>query len=339
MIHTQDPQQWTARLALPVHERIVALPDEVRDFVQRVNVASGLAAVPAAFDLAAQPGAALCADVATALRGLPASVLDAVAPLLLGVCLGRGIGSSGVTDIVADARDGRILGCIVLLDVDCFEAHTANSWATWKENLPFVIGADFSLDVTIANPAQDTRAHAMQFLLLHELAHVITAACDFLPRWWEPLTASAQTYSYLDLSWRINAQGRFSPAAGKDFELRGMVDFYGANKLRNDALVTAYTGLEGSDFPSLYGATNPYDDFAECFASYVHSEMMGRPYVLRIDFDGVPQATMDNFWDSPRSNAKRAFMQALFGEAAVPQAANEADAMYADHVGAEAIAA
>lgn len=313
MIYTHDTQQWTARLAQPLHERILPLPDDVRDFVHQVNVASGMSAVPAALDLAAAPGASFRADVVAALRDLPAAVLNQVAPLLLGVCLGRGVGSSGVTDIVADARDGRILGCIVILDADCFDGHGANSWATWKENLPFRSANDFTLDITIAAPEQDTRAHALQFLLLHEFGHVLTSVGTFLPRWWEPVPA--RDFAYLNLSWQMNGQGRFAPRAASEFELRGVVDFYGANKLDNDAIVTAYTGLEASDFPSLYGATNPYDDFAETFASYVHSEMMGRPYMLQIAFDGVPQATLDSFWDGARSGAKRAFMRGLLGEA------------------------
>lgn len=306
MIVTADPQQWTARQALPLHERILALPGEVRDFVHQVNAASGLDAVPAA----AEPDAAMRADLRTALLGMPDAVRALVDPLLLGICVGRDLGSSGVTDIVADA-DGRILGCIVLLDLGLLEHHTANSWATWKENLPFASGAGFALDAAIAAPGQDTRAGALQFLLLHEFGHVLTGDGDFLPRWWEAVPDAP--FSYLDLSWTVTPFGRFAPRV--EFDLRGTVDFYGANKLHSDAILTAYSGLESSDFPSLYGATNPYDDFAECFASYVHSEMLGLPYVLRVDLDGEPQAYLDAFWASGRSTAKRAFMERMLGSA------------------------
>ncbi|KQV52137.1 hypothetical protein [Massilia sp. Root335] len=323
MIYTSDPQQWSALLGQPIETRILPLPDEVREFVHQVNMASGMDdAVPAP----CTPDGALQADLRAALAGMPAAVRDLVSPLLLGVCVGRALGSSGVTDIVADAVDGRILGCIVLLDIDLLETHTANSWATWKENLPFG-GPGFSLAATIADPHDDTRAHALQFLLLHEFGHVVTAGGTFLPRWWEPVPAAS--FPFLDLSWGVNAQGRFLPWDGSDFELRGVVDFYGTNKLDSDAILTAYSGLEGSDFPSLYGATNPYDDFAECFASYVHSELLGRPYLLRVDYDGVPQATLDSFWASPRSAAKRAFMRALLGPAAVLPVANDADVLVA----------
>lgn len=302
MIVTADPQQWSACQALPFHERILPLPAEVRDFVHQVNVATGVDAVP----VAAVPDAHLRADLREALSGMPAAVRALVDPLLLGVCLGRGLGSSGITDIVADAQ-GRFLGCIVLLDLDLLETHSANSWATWKENLPFATGAGYSLAATIAAPEQDTRANALQFLLLHEFGHVLTADGDFLPRWWEPVPN--RRFSYLDLSWVVTSFGGFVPRA--DFELRGVVDFYGKNQLFADAIVTAYTGLECSDFASLYGATNPYDDFAECFASYVHSEMLGRPYVLRVDLDGTPQAYLDSFWASARSTGKRRFMETM----------------------------
>jgi hypothetical protein len=49
----------------------------------------------------------------------------------------------------------------------------------------------------------------------------------------------------------------------------------------------------------------------------VHSELLGRPYALRVDYDGVPQATLERFWASPRSEAKRAFMRELLGETVV----------------------
>jgi hypothetical protein len=322
MIYTSEPQAWSAQLRQPIGERILPLPDEVREFVHQVNMASGLDAVPAP----CTPDGALLADLRAALAGMPAAVHALVGPLLLGVCVGRNLGSSGVTDIVADAVDGRILGCIVLLDIDLLETHTANSWATWKENLPFG-GPGFSLAATIAEPHDDTRANALQFLLLHEFGHVVTAGGTFLPRWWEPVPAAS--FPFLDLSWGVNAQGRFAPWEGSDFALRGVVDFYGTNKLDSEAILTAYSGLEGSDFPSLYGATNPYDDFAECFASYVHHELLARPYTLRVDYDGVPQATLDSFWASPRSHAKRAFMRALLGEPAVLPVANDAHALAA----------
>ena len=64
-------------------------------------------------------------------------------------------------------------------------------------------------------------------------------------------------------------------------------------------------------------------------SSEVHSELLGRPYVLRVDYDGEPQATLDSFWASPRSEAKRVFMRGLLGEAAAPAVANDADLLVA----------
>lgn len=311
MISTLTPQQWTGSLHLPLHERIQPLPSDACDFVRMVNLATGVQARPEPVT----PDASLRADLEAALRGMPTRVRALVEPLLLGVCIGRGLGSSGITDIVLDADNGSLLGCIVLLDVDLLAAHGGNSWATWKDNLPFHAGPGFSITTAIAQADTDSRIDALQFLLLHEFGHVVTAGGDFLPRWWEPLTRMPVpgAYPFLDLSWQTTAQGRFVPRAGLDFDLRDSVDFYGANKLDSESLVAAYAGLEMSNFPSLYGATNPYDDFAECFATWVHTELMGKPMSLSIDLDGEPQAWLDAFWQHPRSASKRAIMTAMFG--------------------------
>lgn len=314
MIIAPDPLYWKARQRLPLHERILALPPEVCELVHKVNLASGLDAVP----VPAVVTPALRRELGEAICGMPASVLELIEPLLLGVCVGHGLGSSGITDIVADA-EGRILGCVVLLDIGMLAPHGANSWASWKENLPFLPEGDYTLSATIATPARDTRAGAMQYLLLHEFGHVLTAGYSFLPAWWAPVPEGA--FSWLNLSWHV-VEGRFLPCAASDFDYRGVVDFYGQRKLGGDALITACAGLEQSDFASLYGATNPYDDFAECFASYVHREMLGQPLTLDVLAGGQAVARLEGFWESPRSRVKRRFMECMLGveEAGAPAA-------------------
>ena len=42
-----------------------------------------------------------------------------------------------------------------------------------------------------------------------------------------------------------------------------------------------YRDLAATDFPSLYATTNLFDDFAEAFAIYVHTRLLGKPY--RVD--------------------------------------------------------
>lgn len=309
MIIAPEPQHWKARQRLPLSERILPMPAEACALVHQVNQASGLDAIPAPVT----PGPLLQRELGEALSGMPASVLELIDPLLLGICLGRGLGSSGITDIVVDPG-GQILGSVVLLDVDLLAPHGANSWATWKENLPFLADGGFALEATIAAPGEDTRAGALQYLLLHEFGHVLTAGYAFLPRWWEPVPD--RQFAFLGLSWNAAASQGFVPRPDSDFDLRGTVDFYGKRKLDSEAIVTAYAGLENSDFASLYGATNPYDDFAECFASYAHTALLGRPQLLDVLVDGVPAARLEGFWESPRSAPKRAFMGCLLGEPA-----------------------
>ena len=134
----------------------------------------------------------------------------------------------------------------------------------------------------------------------------------------------AAPFAFLDLSWGVTPQQRFLPREAADFELRAAVDFYGLNKLDSGAILSAYAGLEGSVFPSLYGATNPYDDFAECFATWVHRELLGRPYLLASTSTVCRRATLDGFWASPRSDAEAdVHALRLLGGRSAPAVASE----------------
>ena len=53
-----------------------------------------------------------------------------------------------------------------------------------------------------------------------------------------------------------------------------------------DQAEAAYRELEQTDFPSLYGATNIFDDFAEAFAIYIHTRLLKKPYSVALSKGG-----------------------------------------------------
>ncbi|HEX7925992.1 MAG TPA: hypothetical protein VF678_00275, partial [bacterium] len=71
------------------------------------------------------------------------------------------------------------------------------------------------------------------------------------------------------------------------FPRLGTVKFYRFDKAPtplSDA-ETIYRALNQTNFVSLYGVTNLFDDFAEAFAIYVHTKMERRPYRVEV-FEG-----------------------------------------------------
>jgi hypothetical protein len=72
-----------------------------------------------------------------------------------------------------------------------------------------------------------------------------------------------------------------------------------------------YGELAKTNFPSLYAATRPGDDFAESFASYVHTVVLKRPWDITIAHDGEVVTHVGACWDEPRCADKRRTMEAI----------------------------
>lgn len=308
MIVTDFPDFWAMMAQIDLIDRHGPAPAELVRYVGMVNTALQVDAMP----VAAEAPADFLRDMQTAMAQIPSSVLAMLDGALLGVYFSTGLGSSAITDVIVN-HDGHILGSVVLLDLDAFMDRTANAWATWKENTPFSSSSQLRLEVEIADGADNTRANAMQFLLLHEFGHVLTAGKQFLPIWWLPPDAMKQTgdYGFLRLGWQIDADKRIVPKREEDFAERSGIFYYASQGLDDAAMLSAYRALQDTTFPSLYASTNAFDDFAETFASYVHSVMLGKPARVRIVSDDAVHLERESFWSSPRSGPKRAFMQAL----------------------------
>jgi hypothetical protein len=317
LIVTQHPQFWKNKLSQQVTERFGTAPEELVRYIALVNSASGIEGAPAAAFAAPD----LLLDLKCAIHGMPAAVIGALQEVLLGIYFARDIGSSAITDVVVD-ENGNALGSVVVLDLDIFVSRRANEWATWKENTPFSRAGSRTLEVKIAEPDDDTRSNAIQFLLLHEFGHVLTAGRRFLPIWWLPpeFMTSTSDYEFLQLGWRISAEKAIVPRAEEEFAGRQAVSYYGDAQLDDHAMLAIYQGLQGTSFASLYASTNAYEDFAETFATYVHSVLMKRPFRVRIYRGAVVEHETDDFWSSSRSAPKRAFISQLLSAFDTPAA-------------------
>ncbi|HZX31954.1 MAG TPA: hypothetical protein VFF03_11435 [Rhodocyclaceae bacterium] len=315
MILTATPYLWEQMLSMPLEQRLAPAPKELLDYVVQYNAATGNPAQPAA---SAAHGE-LEADLQAAIAELPPVIKAKLEPLLLGVFFMTGLGSSAVTDVVAYA-DGGLVGVAVAIDVEVFLSYRANGFATWRENTPFLPVPGLSLEVRIAREGEDDRKEALQYILLHEFGHVLTAGQNLMPDWWEDPAGfqDASHYSFLPLSWEFGANGHIAPRGVEDFPLREDVFFYQDPLLSGEDIPAIYQALEKTGFPTLYGATSVYEDFAECFATYVHSVLLGKPYELRICRDGQSILESGDFWKSPRSQAKAALMEDFLARESTP---------------------
>jgi hypothetical protein len=312
VIITSIQQFWNEQLQLPLLARLGPSPEEIVQYVTLVNQAMNNPGLPTIADASDQ----LIADVQDAMREMPAVVQHLLEDSpLLGVYFASGLGSSAVTDAVV-SPEGAIMGFVTVLDIDACMNRSANEWATWKENTPFADPGDYALELEIQDSAGDNRKNAIQFLLLHEFGHVITGCRGFLPDWWiDPQTLrSGDDYPFLRLSWQINEEKKIVPRAAEDFSLRSQLGFYEDRDMSREAMLEVYKALRATSFATAYAVTNAYEDFAESFATYVHTVLMGKRYVVCISHQGEEVLRHEHYWDAPRAAAKRHFMERLLAE-------------------------
>ena len=302
---------WEKTLARPLEERFGVAPPELVELVTLDNIKNGFPNRPRA----APVEAGLVADVRQAFHELPQAVKRSLDAKLAGIYFLEDIGGTGFADEVV-APGGKRVAAFIILDPVVLRAQTANAWATWKESSPFGASLDFRLVAQIEDAAGDNRKNAIQYILLHELGHVVSVGTDLLPSWNLDTKdiGSTSAFTFFPLSWRIPAsKDRFVSVYDDFFRERERVVYYFGAKLAADRMQDTYEHLERTNFPTLYAATHPADDFAETFANYVHVVMLHKPFAIRIEEGGRTVKTYGPCWAEARCAAKRALLEGFLG--------------------------
>ncbi len=300
----RDVNYMRAFQKFPIDRRILVAPAKMLEYLNLDNKLHDFPNRPRAAKL----GRHLLQDLTDAISEMPAAVKNLIDAKLMGIFLVQDLGGTGYTDYVYD-RQHEPVGAFVVLDAEVL-TRTANAWATWKENTPFTADPEVELRATIENAADDNRKQGLQYILLHELGHVASVGSHVHPPWdnWDCVNDPPDRYPFFQLSWQLkDAQGcaAISKFDNGAFEQRSNVIYYFGAKLPAAFSPEVYEQLEQTNFPSLYAATSPADDFAESFVTYVHMILMHKPFEVRIDKQGIRQTTFAGCWGMARCAAKQ----------------------------------
>ena len=298
---------WKSALALPFEQRIGPAPAEVVDYITRDNIMRGFPNRPKVSGLPPE----FRADVEQAFREIPEPVRRRIENKLAGIYFTVDLGGTGFTEAITSADGSERTGFIVL-DSTVLGLRKANAWAAWKENSPFAPEPGYRLAAEIEEPANDNRRNAIQYILLHELGHVLSIGEQIHPPWTvlPQHVAATAGLEYFALSWAPpNGAERYASLFDERFPQREHVMYYfGANLMLSQAAVV-YEELRATNFPTLYAATSPGDDWAEGFASYIHTVMMGKPFRIRIYQAGQLVEDYGPCWEEPRCAGKRRIIE------------------------------
>lgn len=300
---------WKATLAVPVGDRVGPAPPQLVEYINLDNILNGFPERPRAAKLDAD----LLEDVKAAIADLPSEIWNLIGYRLVGLYFVEDLGGTGYTDYVFD-QGGKHVAGFVVLDAAILARQSANTWATWKENTPFKAGAAYKLDARIEADGNDNRRNAIQYILLHELGHVLSIGSNIHPPWnIRPRDVARNAkYPFFDLSWKIDRKAdKYRTPFDLNFPQRTNAVYYFGAKLPAADMLPAYANLKNTNFPSLYAATSPGDDFAESFASYVHVVLMHRPWQITISRDGEVVDAVKSCWGELRCAKKQKILEQL----------------------------
>ena len=269
-----------------VEDKVMPAPPAILDRALQSNLEYGQDVRP----VAASASHELAPKVRAALKSLPPAIHKLASRYVMAVYLVEEDFGTATTEGVQDEQ-GRWLESYIVLNLTAL-TRKANAWSEWKENSAFRTDPRYRLKMTIEDEAGDTQENAIRFILIHELGHVIGLGIGIHGFWdLDDMPAVTRDSPFLKISWLPNKDGTgLDSRWAERFPVLGRAKFYRFDKAGH-ALSEAeavYRALAQTDFPSFYGVTNFYDDFAEAFAIYVHAKLGGRPYKVEV-YEGAAQ--------------------------------------------------
>lgn len=272
----------------PIEDKVTVGGPEVLDRALKTNLEYGQDIRP----VNAAPDHPLLPKVRTLLRNLPPAIHDLASRYVAAVYLLEEDWGTGTTEGVQDDQ-GRWVSTYITLNLTAL-TRKANAWATWKENSAFRQRPGYRVAMTIQPPEDDTLENAIQFILIHELGHAVGLGLSAHGFWDdEGMSPITRDSPFIALSWQPDGKGWFSSKYAARFPKLVQARFYRFDQapLTLDDAEPVYRALAQTNLPSLYGMTNVYDDFAETFAIYVHTRMLGKPYKVEVFEDPLLRYT------------------------------------------------
>jgi len=297
----KEYKTWLGWRDTTLLQRINKSPKNIINYITLDNKIFGYDDIPKQVDI----DSGLNKDLIDAIKELPEVVKKQMQKHLIGIFILSGLGSTGYSEYIYNGENYD--GGFILLDQDILLNITANKWATWRVNSAFKQNDLYELSLNIEDKSSDTRKQAIQFILLHEIAHLLGPALKAHPRTDE---GDPKDFSFSAISWLSFKDSIYD----KDFKQRKNIKFYSFKKAKLDIKNTSkiLTNLNKSDFCSVYASTSFFEDFAEAYAIYVHTVLMKKAYSLKLLYKNKEIASFKNQYNMNKFKKKRKYFDKLF---------------------------
>jgi hypothetical protein len=304
-----DLSFWHKYESANLEDKLITVPEEMIQYLRWDNEANHYPEVPKSPTVSSQE----IEFVRQAIKTIPTKIKKIINDRLVAIFFVEELGSTAFTDGIKNS-DGLFKKGFIALDIKALN-RKANEWCSWKESSPFIPG-EFSVRCTIEHGDQDNKINAIQYILLHEMGHILNIDNPNLP-YWAPTDKQKNnemsSYEYVNLSWK-SVGDKLVYQNDNLQKYLGKINYYSREpKLPSQESVLIYDQLGQSNFASLYSMTHLSDDFAEAFVTYVHTEMMRKPFLIEIFHGSKKVKEFKSCWKSQRCKSKLQSLKKVMG--------------------------
>jgi hypothetical protein len=282
----------------PWNQRVYQIDDIHLDFVKQLNQIDQIKLIPEK-DYSALTRFENLVDEIT--KNEPDIVKKLKDRYIFGIYFCKNLGSTGLTGFVYE--DNKPIGGFIIFDSD-YLVSKGNSWISLKENSVFNTGK-YDLQIQIESSEKDSYSLALEYIMLHELGHIVSIVEGFMPDF------RAEERDFSSLSFTRNGWLNYKESKWDALiQNKDKIHFYGKPQITTNLALQVYEDLEKTPFPTLYGAMNPDDHFAESFVSYIHIYIYNKPWnLVLVDKEEKITHTFNNGIVLERCKFEKEFIQ------------------------------
>ena len=183
---------WSEFVGKDIKSRILPAPDIIIDYLRKDNQLQGYNEWPKKPEIDPE----FLSDIVRAVVELPETVRNHIHEHVMAIFLVEELGGTAYGELLKDFDKSK-LGFIVL-DVGSLNKK-ANEWTSWRANSPFAMKGMYIIEAEIEQKSNDYRTAAIQFILLHEVGHLVGVAKEMYPNWF--MGGDPQKWPFTKLSW------------------------------------------------------------------------------------------------------------------------------------------
>ena len=284
-------------------DRVYQLDEVHKDFAHRLNLLDDFTQVPKPY-IDMERIKSLAREIASFESQEIKKIKN---KYIYGIYICQNLGGTGISGFVYDKDT--IPGGFILIDGDMISRST-NDWISLKESSVFQTQDSSKIRVLLTEDDDSRISGALDYILLHELGHIISQTEKILPDQRDEYRDFTK-YSFSSKDWINEETSVYDDTL---FPERNTIVFYSnTSKLTipNDA-EKIYLNLEKTPFPTLYASQNPDDHFADSFVSFITTIQLKKNHIIKITYPNRTHKIFKNGMLTGRSKREISYFTSLF---------------------------